>query len=43
VRVDGTERLGGEIDLDALITYFDGNSPVPPGPQDRISVVGLPT
>jgi 5'-nucleotidase len=43
VLVDGTERLGGEIDLDALITYFGDNSPVPPGPQDRISVVGLPT
>ena len=40
---DGTDRLGGEIDLDALITYFGDNSPVPPGPQDRISVVNLPT
>ncbi len=39
---EGTDRLGGEIDLDALITYFGDNSPVPPGPQDRISVVGLP-
>ena len=36
---DGTNRLGGEIDLDALITYFGDNSPVPPGPQDRISVI----
>jgi len=39
---DGTNRLGGEIDLDALITYFGINSPVPPGPQDRISVINLP-
>ena len=38
---DGTDRLGGEIDLDALITYFGDNSPVPPGPQDRITVVNL--
>ncbi len=36
VLVDGTDRLGGEVDLDALITYFGANSPVPPGPQDRI-------
>ena len=35
----GTDRLGGEIDLDALVTYFGANSPVAPGPQDRISVI----
>jgi 5'-nucleotidase len=37
--VDGTNRLGGEIDLDALVTYFDANTPpgVAPGPQDRIT------
>jgi 5'-nucleotidase len=37
--VDGTNRLGGEIDLDALVTYFGDNTPpgVPPGPQDRIT------
>ena len=34
--VNGTDRLGGEVDLDALVTYFGANSPVPPGPQDRI-------
>ena len=39
VLVDGTNRLGGEIDLDALVTYFGSNSPVPPGPQDRITRV----
>ncbi len=35
----GTDRLGGEIDLDALVTYFDDNTPpgVAPGPQDRIT------
>ena len=37
--VDGTSRLGGEVDLDALVTYFGANSPVPPGPQDRITRV----
>jgi 5'-nucleotidase len=37
VLVDGTDRLGGAIDLDALVTYFGNNSPVPPGPQDRIT------
>jgi 5'-nucleotidase len=37
--VDGTNRLGGEIDLDALVTYFDANTPpgVAPGPQDRVT------
>ena len=37
VLTEGTERLGGEIDLDALVTYFGANSPVFPGPQDRIT------
>jgi 5'-nucleotidase len=37
VLVDGTNRLGGEVDLDALVTYFGSNSPVAPGPQDRIT------
>ena len=36
---DGTDRLGGEVDLDALVTYFGENSPVSPGPQDRIIMV----
>jgi 5'-nucleotidase len=37
VLVDGTDRLGGEVDLDALVTYFGANSPVAPGPQNRIT------
>ena len=37
VLVEGTNRLGGEVDLDALVTYFGLNSPVSPGPQDRIT------
>ncbi len=39
VLTEGTDRLGGEVDLDALVTYFGANSPVAPGPQDRISRV----
>ena len=34
---NGTDRLGGEVDLDALVTYFETSSPIPPGPQDRIT------
>ena len=37
VLVDGTDRLGGEVDLDALVRYVGDNSPVAPGPQDRIT------
>jgi 5'-nucleotidase len=39
ILAQGTDRLGGEVDLDALVTYFQANSPVPPGPQDRITMV----
>lgn len=39
VLTEGTDRLGGEIDLDALVTYFGANSPVAPGPQDRITQI----
>ena len=34
-----TNPLGGEIDLDVLVTYFEANSPVAPGPQNRITRV----
>ena len=33
----GTDQLGGEVDIDALVNYFLKNSPVSPGPQDRIT------
>lgn len=33
----GTNRLGGAVDLDALEAYFIVNSPVAPGPQNRIT------
>jgi 5'-nucleotidase len=32
-----TNPLGGEIDLDALVRYFETKSPVAPGPQNRIT------
>ena len=42
-----TNSLGGEIDLDALVRYFQQYSdgvppaePVPPGPQNRITRLG---
>jgi 5'-nucleotidase len=37
---EGTDQLGGEIDIDALVNYFIANSPVAPGPQDRITRLG---
>ena len=32
----GTDRLGNDIDLDALVAYFGSAGAVAPGPQDRI-------
>jgi 5'-nucleotidase len=34
---EGTDRLGGAVDLDALEDYFVAHSPVAPGPQNRIT------
>jgi 5'-nucleotidase len=39
VLVSGTDRLGGAVDLDAMADYFAANSPVAPGPQNRITRV----
>jgi 5'-nucleotidase len=36
---EGTDQLGGEIDLDALVSYFMESSPVAPGPTNRITQV----
>ncbi len=36
VLAQGTNRLGGAVDTDALSDYFAANSPVAPGPQNRI-------
>jgi 5'-nucleotidase len=35
----GTNRLGGAVDTDALGAYFAAFSPVAPGPQNRITVI----
>ena len=40
ILVQGTDRLGGEVDTDALERYIAANSPVAPGPQNRITRVG---
>lgn len=37
VLLDGTDRIGGANDLDALVAYFAANSPVAPPPLDRIT------
>jgi 5'-nucleotidase len=34
---EGTDRLGGAVDTDAFEAYFSVNSPVAPGPQNRIT------
>lgn len=34
---EGTNRLGGDVDLDALDKYFQTYSPIAPGPQNRIT------
>lgn len=39
ILTEGTNRLGGEVDTDALERYIATNSPVPPGPQNRITQV----
>jgi 5'-nucleotidase len=39
VLVQGTDRLGGAVDTDALEAYFTAFSPVAPGPQNRITVL----
>jgi 5'-nucleotidase len=39
VLVDGTDRIGGALDLDALRDYFAANSPISPPALDRITVV----
>jgi 5'-nucleotidase len=39
VLVQGTNRLGGEVDLDALVAYFGANSPISPPPLNRVTTV----
>ena len=33
---EGTDQLGGDFDVDALVEYFRTHSPVSPGPKNRI-------
>lgn len=35
----GTNRMGGAVDTDAFEAYFAANSPVAPGPQNRITTL----
>jgi 5'-nucleotidase len=37
---EGTNQIGGEIDIDAAVNYFMKNSPVAPGPQNRVTRLG---
>jgi 5'-nucleotidase len=39
VLTQGTSRLGGAVDTDALESYFGANSPVAPGLRDRIVIL----
>ncbi len=39
ILIQGTDRLGGAVDTDAFEAYFVTHSPVPPGLQNRITVV----
>ena len=36
----GTDQVGGAVDIDALEAYFKANSPVAPGPQNRVTKTG---
>lgn len=37
--MEGTNRLGGAVDTDALEAYLKAFAPVAPGPQNRITMV----
>ena len=39
VLVQGTDRIGGALDLDALEAYFAAHSPVSPPPLDRVALL----
>jgi len=39
----GMDQIGGAVDIDALEAYIKANSPVAPGPQDRITQAAAPT
>jgi 5'-nucleotidase len=35
----GTNPLGGAVDVDSLVDYFGANSPIAPPPLDRVTRV----
>jgi 5'-nucleotidase len=37
---EGTNQLGGDVDIDALVAYFGSKTAVSPGPQNRITRTG---
>ena len=37
---EGTNQIGGEIDIDAAVNYFMKHSPIAPGPQNRVTRLG---
>jgi 5'-nucleotidase len=37
---EGTNQLGGDIDIDALVAYFQAKQSVAPGPRNRIARTG---
>jgi 5'-nucleotidase len=37
---EGTDQIGGEIDIDAAVNYFLKHSPIAPGPRDRVTRLG---
>ncbi|MCC6552677.1 MAG: bifunctional metallophosphatase/5'-nucleotidase [Polyangiaceae bacterium] len=39
ILTSGTDRVGGAIDLDALVDYFAASSPLSPPPLDRITAL----
>ena len=36
---EGTDRVAGIIDLDALVAYFEAHPPVAPGQRNHITIV----
>ena len=42
ILLEGTDRLGGDLDLDAMVAYMGANTPVAPPLVDRITVVNAP-
>jgi 5'-nucleotidase len=37
---EGTNQVGGDVDIDALVAYFQAKGTVAPGPRNRITRTG---